>query len=316
MASRGLAQTKLRLEAVHASACNQSRAVRRAAVGKTSLVSSYSLLLYPLAFCCGPSLSQRNERLHVDGRHQLLLLLTRHPPHLTLRPSITPQNASAMAETSIKSRTALFDRIAALNLEEVHTPLPGAKPTYTYDASTVKKKPPPPPPSSRPPAYSRQTVNNPPVLSNAPTSTRELGNQPIIANESDKPKVSPALPPRPPPRNASTPRQTPALPPRKASESSVRRRESSESISTIASGISTLSLGSVKTNGTSHSNGSTGTLYQVRAPAYDPSKLPPLPAKKGPENSKQSKATLNAMKSKRDYVPAQALPPQLKTPSK
>lgn len=215
-----------------------------------------------------------------------------------------------MAEGSIKSR------IAALNLEEVHTPTPGAKPTYSYDASTAKKKPPPPPPSARPPAYSRQTVNNPPVMSNAPTSARQLGNQPIVVNESEKPKVSPALPPRPPPRNASTPRQTPTLPPRKASESSVRRRESSESISTIASGISTLSLGSVKTNGSGYSNGSTGTVYQVRAPAYDPSKLPPLPPKKAPEDPKQSKATLNAMKSKRDYVPAQALPPQLKTPSK
>jgi hypothetical protein len=58
------------------------------------------------------------ERLHVDGRHQSLLLLTRHQPQLTLRPSITPQNATAMAEGSIKSR------IAALNLEEVHTPVP------------------------------------------------------------------------------------------------------------------------------------------------------------------------------------------------
>jgi hypothetical protein len=205
-----------------------------------------------------------------------------------------------MAEGSIKSR------IAALNLEEVHTPVPGAKPTYSYDASTAKRKPPPPPPSSRPPAYSRQTVNNPPVLSNAPTSARQLGNQPMVGNDAENSKVSPALPPRAPPRNASTPR--------KSSESSVRRRESSESISTIASGISTLSLGSVKTNGTSHSNGSASTLYQVRAPAYDPSKLPPLPPKKAPEDPKQSKATLNAMRSKRDYVPSQALPPQLKTP--
>jgi hypothetical protein len=204
---------------------------------------------------------------------------------------------------------SIKSRIAALNLEEVHTPVPGAKPIYSYDAATTKKKPPPPPPGSRPPAYQRQqTVNNPPVLSNAPTSARQLGNQPDVVNES--PKISPALPPRPPPRSG-TPRQTPTLPPRVASESSVRRRESSESISTIASGISTLSLGSVKTNGTSHSAGSNGTLYQVRAPAFDPAKLPPLPPKREPENPKQSKATLNAMRSKRDYVPSQALPPKL-----
>ncbi|CAE7033292.1 hypothetical protein CFE70_004788 [Pyrenophora teres f. teres 0-1] len=216
-----------------------------------------------------------------------------------------------MAEGSIKSR------IAALNLEEVHTPVPGTKPTYSYDAATSKKKPPPPPPSARPPAYPRQTVNNPPVLSNAATSARQLGNQPMIGSESPKPvaKLSPALPPRPPPRTSGTPKPSPALPPRKASETSVRRRESSESISTVASGISTLSLGSVKTNGTYHSNGSTGTLYQVRAPAFDAAKLPPLPPKRAPEGDRKSSATLNAMKSKREYVPAQALPPKLKTPN-
>ncbi|KAJ4376289.1 enhancer of mRNA decapping [Neocucurbitaria cava] len=216
----------------------------------------------------------------------------------------------AMAEgpQSIKSR------IAALNLEEVHAPAPGAKPTYSYDAVTAKKKPPPPPPNSRPPAYQRQqTVNNPPILSNAPTTARQLGNQPIAVD--DSPRLSPALPPRLPPRTSTTPRHVPALPPRKSSENSVRRRESSESISTIASGISTLSLGSVKTNGTGHSNGN-GSLYQVRAPAYDPAKLPPLPPKKAPEDPKQSKATLNAMRSKRDHVPSQALPPQLKTPGR
>ncbi|KAF1849299.1 uncharacterized protein K460DRAFT_375964 [Cucurbitaria berberidis CBS 394.84] len=207
---------------------------------------------------------------------------------------------------------SIKSRIAALNLEEVHAPAPDAKPTYSYETIGAKKKPPPPPPSSRPPTYHRQqTVNNPPILSNAPTTARQLGNQPIEAN--DSPKLSPALPPRPPPRTSSTPRHAPALPPRKSSENSVRRRESSESISTIASGISTLSLGSVKTNGTGHSNGN-GTLYQVRAPAYDPSKLPPLPPKRAPEDPKQSKATLDAMRSKRDYVPSQALPPQLKTP--
>ncbi|KAI8943135.1 hypothetical protein NX059_001166 [Plenodomus lindquistii] len=214
---------------------------------------------------------------------------------------------STMAEgpQSIKSR------IAALNLEEVHVPAPGTKPTYSYDSISAAKKKPPPPPASRPPASQRQqTVNNPPILSNAPTTVRHVGNQPLVAKPGT-PKISPALPPRPPPRPATTPRQTPALPPRQPSDRSVNRRESTESISTIASGISTLSLGSVKTNGTAHSNGS---VYQVRAPAYDPSKLPPLPPKKAPEDPKQSKATLDAMRSRRNYVPSQTLPPQLKTP--
>ncbi len=209
-----------------------------------------------------------------------------------------------MAQGGIKAR------IAALNLEEVHAPAPGAQPTYTYDAiSTGKKKPPPPPPAGRPPAYQRQqTINIPPILNNAPTSTRHLGNQPNGVN--DSPRQSPALPPRVPPRSNTTPRPTPALPPRKGSEASMARRDSNESISTIASGISTLSLGSVKTNGTGNS-----TMYQVRAPAYDPAKLPPLPPKRA-EDPKQNNSTLKAMRSKRDYVPSQALPPQLKTPGK
>jgi hypothetical protein len=152
-------------------------------------------------------------------------------------------------------------------------------------------------------------VNNPPVFSNAPTTARQLGNQPVEVPPT--PKISPALPPRPPPRNATTvPRPSPALPPRNPSEPSVRRRESSESVSTIASGISSLSLGSVKTNGTNHSNGSNGSMYQVRAPAYDPSKLPPLPPKKA-EDTKHSKSTLNAMKSKRTVVASRELAPQL-----
>ncbi|KAH5171030.1 hypothetical protein HBI65_198130 [Parastagonospora nodorum] len=212
-----------------------------------------------------------------------------------------------MAEGSIKAR------IAALNLEEVHAPAPSAKPAYTYEPVAGKKKapPPPPPPNQRPPAYERnKSTNNPPLLSNAPTTARQLGNQPI-AVESQSPRPSPTLPPRPPPRSNTTsnatPRQTPTLPPRRPSDNrSLNRRESTESISTVASGISTLSLGSNKT-GTSNGNGN-GTLYQVRAPAYDPSKLPPLPPKRPTE---EKSATRNAMKSKRDYVPSHTLPPNL-----
>lgn len=227
-------------------------------------------------------------------------------------------NAPAAARTMTEGPQSIKSRIAALNLEEVHVPAPGTKPTYAYDAipAARKKPPPPPPPTARPPALQRQqTVNNPPVLSNAPTSARQLGNQPAVVEPAHvTPRPSPALPPRPSPRTtatAATPRPTPALPPRNPANRSLRPRESTESISTVASGISTLSLGSVKTNGTGHSNGS---VYQVRAPVFDPSTLPPLPPKRAPEDSKKSKATLDAMRSTRNYVPSQALPPQLKTP--
>ena len=211
-----------------------------------------------------------------------------------------------MAETETELEPqSIKSRIAALNLEKVHAPTPGAKPIYTYDAvDATKKKPPPPPPPARPPQHPRQqTVNNPPLLSHVPTSARHLGNQPVEAAP-PTPKISPAHPPPPPPRTGRRARQSPPPPPRPPPDRTVSRRESSESISTIASGISTLSLGSVQTNASSG-----GTLYQVRAPAYDASKLPPLPAKKAEEKS----ATRQAMTSKRNYVPSHTLPPQLKT---
>lgn len=203
-----------------------------------------------------------------------------------------------MAEVEPQS---IKSRIAALNLEKVHSSTPGTRPTYSYDAvPAAKKKPPPPPPANRPPQWRSQTTNNPPLLDSSVASTHDIGNQPNV--EKPPPRVSPALPPRPPPRPTS--QKSPALPPRQSSDRSISRRESSESISTIASGVSTLSLGSVKTNGSSGS-----TLYQVRAPAYDPSKLPPLPLKKQEE---QKSATRLAMTSKRNVVTSRELPPPVK----
>lgn len=202
---------------------------------------------------------------------------------------------------------SIKDRIAALNIEQVHAPSPASRPAYSYDqATTTKKKPPPPPPSQRPPAARHQTVNNPPVH-NAPTSTRHLGNQPAPV-QPDIPKKSPALPPRPPPRN----KEPPSLPPRQPSQAgSLRRtnsRESIASIATNASSISHLSLDSVRTttsNGTSN-----GRTYTVRAPAYDPTTLPPLPARKA-EDPKQQSSIKKAMRSNVDVASPKALPPKL-----
>ncbi|KAF1969081.1 hypothetical protein BU23DRAFT_540096 [Bimuria novae-zelandiae CBS 107.79] len=202
---------------------------------------------------------------------------------------------------------SIKDRIAALNIEQVHAPSPTSRPTYTYEqAASTKKKPPPPPPSHRPPAARHATVNNPPVH-NAPTSTRQLGNQPAPAPP-DTPAKSPALPPRPPPRN----KQAPSLPPRQPSQAgSLRRSNSKESIASIAtnaSSISHLSLDSVKTttsNGTSN-----GRMYTVRAPAYDPTSLPPLPTKKT-EDPKQNSSIKKAMRSSADVASPKALPPRL-----
>ncbi|KAF2689240.1 hypothetical protein K458DRAFT_413535 [Lentithecium fluviatile CBS 122367] len=217
-----------------------------------------------------------------------------------------------MAEPgSIKSR------IAALNIEQVHVPAPNSRPAYTYDQATSAKKkppPPPPPPGQRPPIPPRvQTVNNPPILTNAPTSTRHLGNQPAPVKP-ETPNRTPTLPPRPPPRSNSKP---PSLPPRTPSCPSDRgltKKASMESISTVSSGISTLSLGSAMT-GRSNGTSNGGQRYEIRAPAYDPTKLPPLPTKKVLEDSKQNKqnnSILRAMRSTSNVATtSRAPPPQL-----
>jgi hypothetical protein len=222
--------------------------------------------------------------------------------------TLTPTLQTNMAE---QTQGSIKDRIAALNLEKIHHPAPNARPTFTFEQApaTLKKRPPPPPPRPQVPQR-QQTVNNPPIYSNAPTSSRNLGNQPND-EAPPPPKLSPALPPRPPPRSSAQQspalpaRSSPALPPRKASAHSMRRRDSNESISTIASGISAYSLGSAVSNG--------DQLYTVRAPAYDPSKLPALPPKtRTSEAPKKDSATLRAMRStSSDRPDKRLLPPVL-----
>lgn len=204
---------------------------------------------------------------------------------------------------------SIKDRIAALNIEQVHAPSPSSRPTYSYEQATSAKKkpPPPPPPSQRPPAAQRQqTVNNPPVY-DAPTSARHHGNQPAPV-QPEAPKKSPALPPRPPPRNTS--KQPPSLPPRQPSQAgSLRRSSSRDSVLTTSSSISHLSLDSTKTT-TSNGTSNGGRMYTVRAPAYDPTSLPPLPARKT-EDPKQNSSIKKAMRSNVDVTSPKALPPQL-----
>ncbi|KAF2005575.1 hypothetical protein P154DRAFT_551348 [Amniculicola lignicola CBS 123094] len=205
--------------------------------------------------------------------------------------------------------SSIRSRIAALNLEEVHTPSPGDRPVHTYEQALLAKKrpPPPPPPAQRPQTQLRQqSVNNPPIMSHGPLASRQQGDLPNAAPK-PAPKISPALPPRLPPRTSSQP-PPPSLPPRKSSEHSIRRQASTESVSTIASARSNFSIGSAKTSMSTASNG--GQMYQVRAPAFDPSKLPLLPPKKT-EEKKPPSATLRAMKSTTNIVPSRTLPPQL-----
>lgn len=193
----------------------------------------------------------------------------------------------------------IAQRMAALKLNQVGR-ASGDTPPYSQRMSVApaSKRPPPPPPpvgTQRPAGNGRmQTSNNPLVRSHAPVNGSTICNTPeesgtrqsvIVDNGASKPILpqrpsrSPALPPRRPSE------QTPALPMCRPSEapsaSSLRpselalsRKESNESMSSVVSSRSSVSAMSAKTSASQNER------YMIRAPAYDPSFLPPLPPKR------------------------------------
>ncbi|KAF2759110.1 hypothetical protein EJ05DRAFT_509974 [Pseudovirgaria hyperparasitica] len=218
----------------------------------------------------------------------------------------------AGAEPPISSIKA---RISALNLEQVGA-VPGAPPPYTFDAVNAPRKarpPPPPPPSQRPSAHRNQSTNNPPLQSNGSATDRNYGNEPAQQIDTSLGPVRNA-PPRPPPRPALPPRpsqdsvkpSTPALPPRRPSEQSIVSKKTS--MDSISSATSVKTTGSALSSRTSFSNtsGAAGRdeVYKVKAPAFDPSKLPALP----PKREKTNESLRNGRPALRSGRPTSAAP--------
>ena len=219
-----------------------------------------------------------------------------------------------MAEDQPQS---IADRIAALKLNQGGQNPPPNYDQATNGTAAKRPKPPPPPRPSlpaRPPARERTKSSNVPATQDH-VSTGGVGNLPEgdqpngAANGMDG--ISrPALPPRTSTQSSQTPAlperswthssqraveipdnvlQTPALPPRRPSEApsfdsrrqsdfNLSRKDSNESISSIAtarSGVSAISNG---TSVTSQSD-----RFSIRAPSYDPSTLPALPPKRTQE---------------------------------
>jgi protein disulfide-isomerase-like protein len=207
-----------------------------------------------------------------------------------------------MTEEAPAPLPSIQARIAALRQQQVvRTPnsLPQTAPP-SYDQAVVPRKKGPPPPLPKRPAGNRsESTNNPPLVNNGVASSRTVGNQPAGAKDvlpaprmakwekadSDERPV-PSLPPRRP-SQATSERVVPSLPARRPSEAnSLMRMPSTESISSINSGRSSV-ISSVSTR-TSFSVGS-GNQYpknRVRAPEYDPAALPPLPERKVKEESR------------------------------
>ncbi|GAB1734414.1 hypothetical protein NU195Hw_g9506t1 [Hortaea werneckii] len=199
------------------------------------------------------------------------------------------------------------DRIAALKLNQVGR-VPGQQQPASSQANNgtdaTTKRPPPPPPPPRPNVPPRPKSTNVPTAQHHPPSANGIANQPEVeqptagSNSNGTNGVSrPSLPPRTstqerrngpslPPRAPSGP--SPALPPRRPSETpsnsdyALSRKPSSESVSSTATGRSSLSN---TTSGTSRSE-----RFAIRAPSFDPSTLPPLP----PRQTEEQKAAYYA----------------------
>ena len=107
-----------------------------------------------------------------------------------------------------------------------------------------------------------------------PTDIVRTGQRQVqVGQEISKQKFT--APPRLPTRKSSAP--SPALPPRKSLDK-LGRKASNESLASIKSSTSTLSVG--QTLAPHSRTPSIETNARIKAPAYDPSALPPLPPKR------------------------------------
>ncbi|KAI9793104.1 MAG: hypothetical protein M1816_001002 [Peltula sp. TS41687] len=212
--------------------------------------------------------------------------------------------------------SSISARIAALRLDRIGLGGMGA-PTGVPNGTRSRVDAPPSMPVSRPAVDSmrRHTANNPP-LQQTNGLTGKTGNQPNAAEYGGAPQLPPRRPtiaqqqqqqqqqdksvqvrpppppPPPPPRESPTRRPKPPLPPRGPSAeagSLLRKRGSIDSVaSTVSSSSNTFSSVSTASTGVTstpisrtHSvDVAAQTAQRVKAPAYDPASLPPLPAKK------------------------------------
>ncbi|TKX19201.1 hypothetical protein C1H76_8579 [Elsinoe australis] len=209
--------------------------------------------------------------------------------------------------------TSIAARIAALNLNKVgQTP---SSPPPTYDHATNGAKPRGPPPSLPQRRPGLTSSNSTTFADINGVSSHEIGNKPAApAPKAHGGKPAPALPPRRPTNHG------PSLPPRRPSEDTsiaserqygqLTRQDSRESIASTRSG---LSVASNKT-GASTRTTSSGSVYTVRAPAFDPASLPPLPPKRNKEEA--AAPTLTSTKSTPALPTRPALPQRPSVPSR
>ena len=187
--------------------------------------------------------------------------------------------AGNMADEGVKVQS-LQERIAALNLGQV-----GRGPGALARTTTII------PEADQRPQVDQRSKSTTGVLTRGvnsispqgePNGARRNGVLPpptIVRTSQEAPRsAKPNAPPRLPPRTPSL-QSSPSLPPRRPSAPLVRR-DSSESIASTMSNISTFSNLSSGTARTSISRSPSTEQGRMVAPAFDPSNLPPLPPKR------------------------------------
>ncbi|KAI9837346.1 MAG: hypothetical protein M1819_000420 [Sarea resinae] len=213
-------------------------------------------------------------------------------------------------------------RIAALNLGQMGRGPGAAIPVARRDAlASAAPSTCPEPPLNRPGLEGRRHTANVP-----PSETHGSGTSKIVGNEPNGPQRNGILPPptlvrlaergsdkehgappQLPPRRSSS-RPPPTLPPRRPSGQAWTRRDSAGSVSSAVSSTSGLSTGTAMTS-CSRSPSMDGSSQRMRAPAYDPSSLPPLPAKREKADGKAQ--TSRTEPSKASEPAAAKKPPSL-----
>lgn len=156
----------------------------------------------------------------------------------------------------------------------------------------------------------QHSVNIPPAAVTVSVPTRHNGPNGIKPNGFHPPP--PKAKATPPPLPVRRPSESPALPLRTSSEQSDRREFLDSATSSLASGISGISLGAGEHQSRSKSRES---LARTKAPAWDPGVLPSLPTKtpaqesNGHSTSVPSSSSINVTSQAKATKPS--LPPRL-----
>lgn len=191
---------------------------------------------------------------------------------------LTTPETSAMATDEPAPVLTLKERIAALQLAQ-------ASDNATPKGRSPALKPSPSPGQRRPSNTATPAGLTSPPVCRSPNdyspAQKNAAPIPPPVNREGRRSGPPSLPPRRQTQPLAADRP-PALPPRRPTDLSINRKPSSDSISSVMSGRSSVSTVSARTSfsAASEANSAASPRFRVKAPEYDPAKLPALPERR------------------------------------